>query len=366
MTIVGDLYPLEQRARIQGLIASVWAFSAVTGPLAGGLIVEQLSWSWIFWINIPIGLLTIAGFWFFLQETVARREHHIDYLGAALFSVAMVALIVALTEAGTDRTTMLIASALFAIFFIIFLWQEMRAAEPIVDPKLWARPLLAMGNTATVLASMGLIGLTTVLPLYVQGVLGRSALVAGFVITALAVGWPLAATLSSRLFKRFGLRPTLRLGGVILPIGASGLLFLSAQSHPAFAGACSFVMGFGMGLLSVTCIVLIQDSVGWNMRGAATASNVFARSLGNTLGASVLGAILNFGIIHYGAGDAPRVWATLETPQGLAQASQDPLLQRVLDSALHLSFWGIFVLAVLALAASYAVPVRPGTRHVSE
>ncbi len=366
MTIVGDLYPLEQRARIQGLIASVWAFSAVTGPLAGGLIVEQLSWSWIFWINIPIGLLTIVGFWFFLQETVARREHHIDYWGAALFSVAMVALIVALTEAGTDRATMLISAALFVVFFVIFLWQEMRAAEPIVDPKLWARPLLAMGNTATVLASMGLIGFTTVLPLYVQGVLGRSALVAGFVLTALAVGWPLAATLSSRLFKRFGLRPTLRLGGVILPIGASGLLFLSAQSHPAFAGACSFVMGFGMGLLSVTCIVLIQDSVGWNMRGAATASNVFARSLGNTLGASVLGAILNFGIVHYGAGDAPRVWATLETPQGLARASQDPLLEHVLDSALHLSFWGIFILAVLALAASYAVPVGPGTRHGSK
>src|SRR4051812_9245254 len=121
MTIVGDLYPLEQRARIQGLIASVWAFSAVTGPLAGGLIVEQLSWSWIFWINIPIGLLTIVGFWFFLQETVARREHHIDYWGAALFSVAMVALIVALTEAGTDRTTMLISAALFVVFFIIFL-----------------------------------------------------------------------------------------------------------------------------------------------------------------------------------------------------------------------------------------------------
>ena len=87
-------------------------------------------------------------------------------------------------------------------------------------------------------------------------------------------------------------------------------------------------MGFGMGLLSVTCIVLIQDSVGWNMRGAATASNVFARSLGNTLGASVLGAILNFGIIHYGAGDARAVWATLETPQGLAKASHDPLLER--------------------------------------
>ena len=361
MTIVGDLYPIEKRGRIQGLIASVWAFSAVTGPLAGGLIVEQLSWSWIFWINIPIGLLTIAGFWLFLHETVERRTHQIDYAGAALFSAAMVALIVALTEAGTDQRALLVSTALFVVFFGLFLRQEWRAAEPIVDPNLWTRPLLAIGNTATLLASMGLIGLTTILPLYVQGVLGRSALLAGFVLTALAVGWPLAAILSARLFKRFGLRATLRLGGLILPVGASGLLFLSAHSHPAFAGASSFVMGFGMGLLSVTCIVLIQDSVGWNMRGAATASNVFARSLGNTLGASVLGAILNIGIMRYGAEDAGRVWATLETPAGLARASQDPLLGRVLDSALHLSFWGIFALAVLALIASFAVPISPGT-----
>jgi MFS family permease len=221
---------------------------------------------------------------------------------------------------------------------------------------------VAAGNAATLLASMGLIGLTTILPLYVQGVLGRSPLVAGFTLTALAVGWPLAATLSARFFRRLGLRGTLRLGGIILPVGAAGLLMLSTESHPALAGTASFVMGFGMGLLSITCIVLIQDSVDWSARGAATASNVFARSLGNTLGASVLGAILNLGIARYGGTEADRVWSALETPDGLSRASTDPLLERVLDGALHWSFWGIFALAALALLAAWAVPVRAGPR----
>ncbi len=358
MTIVGDLYPMEERGKVQGLIASVWAFSAVIGPLAGGLIVDSLSWAWIFWINIPIGLLTVAGFTLFLRENVERRSHAIDYAGAILFSFAMVALIVALTEISAAPRIAAIAAVLALVFFLLFIRQERRAPEPMVSFGLWTRPLVASANTATLLASMGLIGLTTILPLYVQGVLGRSPLVAGFTLTALAVGWPLSATLSTRFFQRIGLRNTLRLGGVILPVGASVLLFLSANSHPAMAGAGSFVMGFGMGLLSITSIILIQDSVDWNMRGAATASNVFARSLGNTLGASVLGALLNLGIARYGASEAPRIWSALETPDGLARAAGDPLLERVLDASLHLSFWGIFALAVLAFVAAWAVPVR--------
>lgn len=362
MTIVGDLYPLEERGRVQGLISSVWAFSAVTGPLAGGLIVDNLSWAWIFWINLPIGILTILGFVLFLRESVERKRHRIDYEGAVLFSLAMVGLIVALTELNAAPRLAGGAFAAAVIFFAVFLWQENRAAEPMVALSLWARPLVAAGNAATLLASMGLIGLTTILPLYVQGVLGRSPLVAGFTLTALAVGWPLAATLSARFFRRLGLRGTLRLGGIILPVGAAGLLMLSTESHPALAGTASFVMGFGMGLLSITCIVLIQDSVDWSARGAATASNVFARSLGNTLGASVLGAILNLGIARYGGTEADRVWSALETPDGLSRASTDPLLERVLDGALHWSFWGIFALAALALLAAWAVPVRAGPR----
>lgn len=358
MTVVGDLFPLEERGRVQGLIASVWAFSAVIGPLAGGLIVQNFSWAWVFWINIPIGVLTIIGFTLFLREPAVLARHRIDYLGAALFTVACVSLLVALNEAGSAPRI----AAGFAVLAVAggaaFLWQERRAPEPMIALSLWSRPQIAIGNAAVGLASMALIGLTTILPLYVQGVMGFSALVAGFTLTALAIGWPISSSQSRHFYAWVGLRGTLRLGGAILPVGAAVLLFVNPQSSPWLAGFASFVMGFGMGLVNITCIILIQDSVDYSMRGSATSSNVFARSLGSTLGASVLGAILNWGIFHYAGGGAGQVWAALETPAGLGQAASDPALRAVLAPSLHGTFWGILLLSALAAAACFAIPVH--------
>ncbi|WP_027135644.1 MDR family MFS transporter [Geminicoccus roseus] len=364
MTIVGDLYTLEERGKIQGMLSAVWASSAVVGPLAGGLIVDRLHWAWIFWLNIPFGILAIAGLLLFLHERVERRARSIDYLGAGLFSVAIVSLLVMLTEAGASPGPILGFGGLFLATGIAFLWQERRAPEPMISLELWRRPLVAICNTATVLAGMALIGLTTVLPLYVQGVLGRSPVEAGFALTMLILGWPLAVTVSSRCYKAFGIRRTLRFGGVMFPLGASVLLFLAPGSPPMLAGAGSFVMGFGMGLLSITCIILIQESVDWATRGSATASNLFARSLGNTLGATAMGAILNLGIARFAAGDAVgRVHAVLESRTGLADAASDPGIRSVLHQSLHLSFWGILAIAVLACLTCWLIPTqRPAAR----
>ena len=136
---------------------------------------------------------------------------------------------------------------------------------------------------------MAVIGLTTFLPMYVQAVMGRSPLTAGFMLTAMVLGWPIAATLGARNFTRFGLRPILIAGAVLLPVGALPFVLLTPTMSPFVAGLGSLVMGFGMGFFSKAAIVLIQDSVGWSERGAATASNLFARNLGSTLGANVLG-----------------------------------------------------------------------------
>jgi len=358
MTIVGDLYKLEERAKVQGVLASVWAVSAVTGPLAGGLIVDNFSWGWIFWINLPIGVLTIIGFALFLHESVEPRKARIDYLGTLLFSISIVSLLIMLTE--TDQGFGILAG-LFGMFVIagaLFLMQERRAPEPIISIALWSRRLIATSNTATLLAGMALIGLTTVLPIYVQGVLGRSPLVAGFTLTMLIVGWPLAVMLSSRFFRAFGIRNTLRVGSLMFPIGASFLLFLTPDSSPVSAGIGSFLMGFGMGLISLTSIVLVQESVEWSMRGSATASILFSRSLGNTLGATALGAVLNLGILHFGSGNlATKLQEVLNQPTGLTNLSTDPAIRQVFHSALHWTFWGVFAVALLTFATTWLIPV---------
>lgn len=233
MTIVGDLFTLEERAKVQGIMSSVWAVSAVIGPLAGGIIVDHLPWAWIFWINVPVGILTIFGFVLFLKEAVVPRKPQIDYAGSVLFSIAIVALLVLLTEADGGLPILTALAAVFAVAGGLFVWQERRAPEPIISIALWAQRLIATSNAATLFAGMAMIGMTTVLPLYVQGVMGRTTIVAGFTLTALVVGWPLAVMLASRFFKRFGINGTLRGGSLLLPIGAAFLLPMTPDSNPA-------------------------------------------------------------------------------------------------------------------------------------
>jgi EmrB/QacA subfamily drug resistance transporter len=361
MTLIGDLYTLEERPRVQGVLAGVWATSAVIGPLTGAFIVDHMDWAWVFWANIPIGIAAIVGFSLFLHETVEHHKRSIDYAGAALFSIAVVSLLVILTEASSAPSAVLLGLGLvFAVSAALFLWHERRAEEPMVSLGLWARRLVATCNIATLLAGMALIGLTIILPLYVQGILGRSPVVAGFTLTMLVLGWPLTVMLSGRFFKAFGIRNTFRFGSLAFPLGGTLLVLLTPQSHPVVAGVASFLMGVGMGLSSITCIVLIQESVEWSMRGSATASNIFARSLGTTLGATVLGAILNIGIARF-AGDATaaRLHEMLDRPSGLAELALDPALQGVLAEALHLAYVGVLVLAVLAFVMSWLIPIGP-------
>ncbi|GGF66013.1 MFS transporter [Azorhizobium oxalatiphilum] len=363
ITLVGDLYRLEERGKVQGLVATVWAASAVVGPLVGGVLVDYVSWVWVFWMNLPIGLFAMAGFWLFLREQVEPRQSPIDYLGAALLSVAIGALLILISETDGSAGQIGLAGAVFLLSSLAFVWQERRAREPIVSFALWRRKLLAACNLTALLAGVLLIGLTALLPLHVQGVLGRSPIVAGLALTMLTLGWPLAVALSPRLFRAFGVRNALRYVSLMLPIGAGLMLLLGPGASPVLAGFASFLVGIGMGIASFTCIVLIQESVEWSMRGSATASNIFARSLGCVLGATVAGAILNIGLARYAAPDvAERLHAVLNQPAGLAGLAADPAAVLVFDQALHLAFTGLFVVALITAAATWFIPADLSAR----
>jgi EmrB/QacA subfamily drug resistance transporter len=359
MTIIGDLYTPEERASIQGYLSSVWGISAIVGPLAGGLIVERLSWPWVFWINVPVGIATVVGLSTFLHEHVERRAHKVDYLGAFLFAVAVSALLVVLTllgQPGGGGAMTWAAAAVFVLSVPVFLWQERRAPEPMLALDLWTDRLMASINGATVAAGMTLMGITSFLAIYVQGVLGYSATVAGFTLTMMAVGWPIASLLSRRFYDIFGMRGTLRLGSGLMVAGALLFLLLNRASSPILAGAGSMVTGFGMGLLTVTCVIMIQGSVGWAQRGSATASNVFSRNLGSTLGATVLGMALNFGLQGYGHGVTPEsIRQLLEHHEN---AADRPVLRAALAHGLHLTFWCVFVLSAITVALAFLIPKR--------
>ena len=357
LTVVGDLYSARERGRIQGYLASVWGISSVAGPLVGGLIIGHLSWPWIFWINLPIGVVAAALFLRFLHEGVERRSRQIDALGAALFTAAIAALMMALTAAGAAPAAALWPAVGFVVAAILFVIQERRAADPMLDIRLWMQRPIATANTATLLSGMTVIGLTAFLPMYVQGVLRQSPLIAGLTLTLMVLGWPIGATTAARSFVRFGLRPILLVGATLLPLGAIAFVVLGPASSPIVAAGGSVVMGLGMGFLSTAAIVIIQDSVAWAQRGAATASNIFARNLGSTLGATVLGAVLNYRLAHPSSGptvNSDQLRRLLDDPASLGAGGD--AIRDGLQHALHGTFWTVFAVAVLTLLLSLLVP----------
>jgi MFS family permease len=362
ITIVADLYTLDERRQTQSYMASVWGVSAVIGPLAGAFIVQHIPWAWVFWINVPPGILAVAGLIVFLHEDVERHDHPIDYPGASLFVVSVTSLLLAISpEAGGG---ILSHPLVFALVFVaaapLFFWQERRAKEPMVELGLWSQPMIASANAATLAAGVALIGLTAMLPVYIQAVLGRTPIVSGLTLTAMAVAWPIAATCSARLFLPWlGLRASMRCGALVMVAGGLAFPFINRENGLWLASGGAFLMGWGMGMMTYTSVMILQASVDWKKRGAATASNVFSRLLGNTLGAAVMGAILNFGLRSAHARISPdEVRALMDHRPGVALQLGDPALKLALDHALHGVFLAMTVLAVLTALAAFAMP-RP-------
>src|ERR1700735_353496 len=357
MTIVGDLYSAHERAKIQGWLASVWALSAVLGPLVGALIIQYFSWAWIFWMNLPIGALAAAGFWAYLHEKRARGRGRIDHLSAAFFTVAIAAIMADLTALSTSGELEIGLTTLVAVVAVVlFVFQERRSPEPMISLDLWGRRPIAAANGASLLAGMVMIGLTTFLPMFVQGVMQKSPLIGGFALSAMVLGWPIGATVGVRGFRRFGVRSVLRVGGLLIPFGSLVFLVLNGESSPIVAGLGSLVIGLGMGLSSSASIILIQEIVEWSERGSVTASYLFARSLGSTFGATVFGAVLNFGLLRSGHGGATSDQLRELLEQGTSEAVGDPGLRAALEQSLHLTFASMFAIALMAAATLFLVP----------
>src|SRR5882724_3310555 len=261
MIIVSDLYPARERGKVQGYLASVWAISAVLGPIIGALIIRHASWAWVFWMNIPIGLLAAGGFMVFFHESAKHERRAIDIAGASTFTIAVTALLIALTEVGSSNTAVTVAAGVFCVAAAAFVLLERRTVNPMVSFALWSHRPVASANAVTLLSSMALMGLTTFVPIYVQAVLHRSPVVAGLALTTVLFGWPVGATLAARLFHRFALHRLLLTGAALLPVGAALFVFLTPRSSPMVAAIGSLIMGLGMGLLSVSALVLIQEVV---------------------------------------------------------------------------------------------------------
>ncbi|WP_328399680.1 MDR family MFS transporter [Nocardia sp. NBC_00403] len=339
MTIAGDLYTLSERAKVQGYLASVWAMSSVLGPLLGGVFAEYVNWRWIFLVNLPLSALAA---WMLLRsfaESTPRRKQRVDYLGAALLTVGAGALILGLLEGGQAWAWSAPASiAIFAggaLVLALFALVERRAENPILPLWIFTRRVIVASSLVSLLVGAILLGMTSYVPTFTQGVLGTGALVAGLTVGALTLGWPLAASQAGKVYLRIGFRFTALIGSTLATLGAASTLLIDENSTLIQVAASCFVIGIGMGLVATPTLIAAQTSAEWTERGVVTSTNMFARSIGSAVGVAVFGAIVNARI-----GDT------------------DHPAPATLSSAVHLVFVTVAVMALVMVVASAMMPSR--------
>lgn len=376
-TILGDIYSPTERAKMQGLFSAVWGLASIVGPLVGGIIVDRYSWPWVFYVNLPFGVLSILIIALYLEERVQRTVPvFIDYWGVASLAGGITALLFALMMLGGDQGLGPgLGVALFALAVLLvglFLWNEGRTPEPIMPLALFlGNRTIGFCSLAGFLSGMAMLGVTSFMPLFVQGVMGGSATNAGAVLTPLAIGWSLGSIMGGRLLLLMDYRASSTLGLLLMAAGSFLLTRLVSSYEHAFAVTVMTLIGLGLGFSSTSFIVAVQSAVGWSQRGVATSSLQFFRSIGNALGAGLLGGLLNtqlashlarlsLGGLPIGVGRGAglsRMNSLLDPSSRLALPPEaQVLLRQALAASLTPVFWAVLLFAILGLVAVLFLP----------
>ena len=352
-TLAADLYPLKDRPKIQSKLSTVWAVSAVAGPGVGGVLAAYADWRWIFLVNLPIGAVAL---WLIVrhlhepQRKPAERPR-IDWAGAlAVFACGGV-LLTALVQGGvawpwlSAPSVALFGTGLALAGAVVVI--ERRAAEPIIPGWVWRRRTIAAVNLALGALGLLMVAPSVFLPTYAQSVLGLAPVAAGFVLSVWTLSWPVSAALSQHVYRRIGFRNTAMLG-----IGTAALIlfafpFLPYPGRAWQPALLMLLLGAALGLFQLPLIVGVQSTVGWAERGTTTASVLFCRQTGQTIGASVFGAVAN-GVLADRLGGA----SDLDSVTRALDAGQVPdATRRAIADAVHAVYLG----AGCAAAAAFLV-----------
>ena len=297
-TIIGELYGLERRARMQGYISSVWGLASLMGPWAGGVLTDHVSWRWVFYINLPFGAVAMA--LIATALTVAgkpARRRVMDLTGVALFAAGVSALLLGIVEAGrvgswsrVDVVGLLLLGVLVLVAFVVV---EGRAVEPIVPLRLFKNRMVLAAVVTRFLAGMAMFGALSFVPLFLQSVIGASATGAGLVLTPFVLGWVVMSVVSARLVLRVGYR-TVVVGGMA-SLTVAFLLFRQWSVTLTSGNAMFDVLlaGIGMGMVVVPMLIAVQSVVQRSDLGAATSLTQFFMSIGGALGLSLMGAVMS-------------------------------------------------------------------------
>lgn len=325
-TIIGDVFTFEMRAKMQGWMSSVWGIAGIAGPLAGGFIVDTVSWHWIFYMNLPFGIVSLFLLWTSLKENIEKKQRKIDYSGIFTFAVSITAFLYALTllkehhhVTGGILTLLIVA----AVGISLFLWIESKVEEPMLPLSLFKNRFITISTIAGFLLGFILVAITFYIPLWVQGVTGLNATLSGVTMLPMSITWPLAAVLSGKLMAKTSIGRITVMGISVITAGCVGLVLFNENTIVPLMMIVTAMIGFGFGLSLTAFTVAVQSSVEWKVRGAAMGTFNLMRNLGQSIGIAVSG-----------------LWLS------------DQLSGHVLESSLHTVFMILVVLGICAIVTA--------------
>ncbi|MCA1632178.1 MAG: MFS transporter [Acidobacteria bacterium] len=393
MTIIGDVYTIEERTRMQAYFSGVWGLASVIGPVVGGFITDQLSWRWVFYLNVPFGLAAALVMGLALKEPRRQERPAIDYAGAATLMAAITLLMLALVEGGGSLATLTAPRnlALFAgaaALAALFVWIETRASDPVVPFRLFRNRVVAVAIGAGFLAGVAMFGALTFVPLLAQGALGASATEAGSLLMPLMLSWVGLSVVGGRLLLRVGYRRTCIVGFALLTIGFVLLSSFGRGTARVWLYVDLVLIGAGLGLTMLTLLIAVQQAVPRTQLGVVTSLNQFSRSIGGAVGVAVMGTVLSAGLASQ-LGEMARAGRASLTPKRAAELAANPnaliepqaraamppdtldALQDALAASIQNVFWVGTVLAALALLVTFRLPRDEGDgagddKHLTE
>ena len=362
--IIGDIIPPRQRGRYQGYFGAVFAVSSVIGPLLGGLFTDHLSWRWVFYINLPIGILALSAIAARLHLPVKRSPHKVDYAGAGLLAISVVSLLLATVWGGTDypwgsiQILGLFGTAL--IGSLLFLWRESAAKEPIIPLSLFRNDVFSVASLLSFIIGIVMFGALIFLPEYQQLVRGDSATKSGLMLLPMVAGLMTASVTSGRIISKFGrYRRFPIIGTAVVTFAFFLFSHIAVDTNRVLLGIWMAVLGMGIGMVMPVLTLAVQNAVERKDLGTATSNVVFFRSIGSSLGAAIFGAILSNRLAHHiaqqlpGSTGASAAKSLTTSAVGLQHLPADTL-HRVLTAFAN-SFHDVFLFGIPFAVVTFVV-----------
>lgn len=370
LTILGDLFTLEERAKMQGLFSSVWGLSSLAGPIIGAFLVANFGWRWVFLVNLPFGVLGSAVLLWKYHDRQTPHSTELDLTGIMLLALASATLLAFVSRLGPDgwgAAAMLGLGAITVVSGFLFVRQERRSTNPVMPPELMMRRTIGPSIMGTFFFGVCFLSLDTFVPLYVQGGRGGGPGAAAAVVTPVMLTWALSNLVTAPLLIRWGFRKLALVGCVLIVLGFTGLFLCGWYAAPRWVITLVLtITGFGFGPASMAYLLAAQDAVSWQQRGIVTSGVSFFRTMGGALGIGLMGALFN----TLSRDDLARLAAKGVKPA----AALDPhlqknlppeataLIQHAISSGLIYVFLAMAVIAAVQFGVTFLMPPK---KHVA-